>query len=96
MAIIERDTRVNTIIQISYTEPVDSLLRREVHNIKDKAINEFVVVYDVTSDVGDKQAWTESLEEQKEQEIELRDKQFEAQTERIDSLQEQIDEIEAL
>jgi len=96
MAFIERDTRVHTIIQIGYSELAGSLLRREVHRIKDKILNDFVTVHDVTTNVGDKEAWTESLEEQKIQVTELRDEQFESQTEQIESLQDQIDEIDEI
>ena len=96
MAITESETKVKTFIQILYEEPADSLIRQEIHRVKDESTSDFVTVSDVTTDVGDKQEYKEGLQEQQEQITEIRDQQNEILTEQIELLQEQIDAIDSL
>ena len=67
MATGEKDTSVRTFIQVTYSldggDP-DHLLRREVHRVKDETTTDFVVVMDITVDVGEKDDWRDDLQNQ--------------------------------
>ena len=98
MATIEKDTRVKTLIRITYSIPVspDNMLRREVHSVKDEATVDFVVVQDDEVDVGEKDDWRDSLQDQLDAIETQKADSIDAFDDQIELLQDQINEIDGL
>ena len=99
MATGETNTKVKTIINISYSlQGGDDahLLRREIRRVKDETLNEFVTVLDQTVDVGEKDDWRDALADDKDLAETSRDDYVNSINDRIEILDDQITEIDSL
>jgi hypothetical protein len=99
MAITETKTNVKTFIQVTYSllnDDEDHLLRRELHRVKDETTNDFVVVMDVTTDVGEKDDYKDGLQDQSDALTDQRDDMVVIFDDQIELIDEQITEIEGL
>ena len=98
MAEIEKDTRVKTFIQVTYSIPVspDNLMRRELHRVKDEVTTDFVVVQDNERDVGEKDDWKDGLQDQLDALEDQKADIVNSFNDQIELLQDQINEIDGL
>lgn len=99
MATGENKTLVNTFIQVTYSllggDP-NHLLRRELHRIKDDVLTDFVTVFDETTDVGEKDDYSDFLGDRKDKTVTERDDEVDRYDDQIEILTEQINEIDSL
>jgi hypothetical protein len=95
----EAATKVKTFISVSYSllnDDPDHLLRQEVHRVKDEDTNDFVTVSDTTTDVGEKDDYSDYLQDEVERLETQKEDTVVSIDDSIEILEEQIAEIDSL